>query len=337
MRTSNQIKKFILDNLKIHKKDIIQTSINHFGISRQAMHKHMKSLIEDKKVVAFGNTKGRYYKLNPSVNYTKNFELTNEISTEIILKENILPNIKSLKDNIFEIFEFSIGALLNNVVDHANANKIYFKLYINHRDSHFVISDDGIGIFNKIRTGLGLVNTHMAGLELAKGNITTDPDNHSGDELNAIIHLFDKVTIDSSGHSLRFFNDNNEWLMQNSKQQHGTRIHLQIDTQSKRSCAKIFEFIFKKKHRHISIPLNLLELSDYKIINCRSQVKNVLRNIKDYKIIEFDFQKIDLIGPSFADALVRKTKEYNQFANIEWINSNSTVDLLMSRALDRQS
>ena len=32
-----------------------------------------------------------------------------------------------------------------------------------------------------------------------------------------------------------------------------------------------------------------------------------------------------------------KTKEYNQFANIEWINTNSTVDLLMSRALDRQS
>ena len=53
--------------------------------------------------------------------------------------------------------------------------------------------------------------------------------------------------------------------------------------------------------------------------------------------MEFDFQKIDLIGPSFADALVRKTKEYNKYANIEWVNTNPTVDLLMSRALDRQS
>ena len=78
-------------------------------------------------------------------------------------------------------------------------------------------------------------------------------------------------------------------------------------------------------------------MGDYKIINCRSQVKNLLINIKNYKIIEFDFQKIDLIGPSFADALVRKTKEYNKYANIEWINTNPTVDLLMSRALDRQS
>ena len=336
MRTSGQIKKFILDNLTFHKKDIIQASINRFGISRQAMHKHMKSLIDDKKVIAIGNTKGRYYKLNPSVNFTKNFPITNDISAFIILN-SILPNMTFLRNNIFEIFEFSIGALLNNVFDHSNANSIYFKLYINHRDSHFILSDDGIGIFNKIKTGLELANTRMAGLELAKGNITTDPTNHSGDELNAIIHLFDEVTIDSSGNSLKFFNDNNEWLIQNSKQLHGTRIHLKIDTQSKRSCAKIFELIFKKKHRHISIPLKLLELGDYKIINCRSQVKNLLRNIKNYKIIEFDFQKIDLIGPSFADALVRKTKEYNKYANIEWINTNPTVDLLMSRALDRQS
>ena len=337
MRTSNQIKKFILDNLTFHKKDIIQASINHFGISRQAMHKHMKSLIDDKKVSAFGNTKGRYYKLNPIVNYTKNFQITDRNSTERILKENILPNIKSLRGNIFEIFEFSIGGLLNNIFDHACANNMYCKLYINHRESHFVISDDGVGIFNNIKSGLKLVNTRMAGLELAKGNMTTDPSNHSGDELTAIVHLFDKVTIDSSGQSLKFFNDNNEWLIQDSKQKHGTRIHLQIDTQSNRSCAKIFEFIFKKKHKHISIPLNLLELSDYRIINCRSQVKNLLRNIEDYKIVEFDFQKIDLIGPSFADALVRKTKEYNKYANIEWVNTNPTVDLLMSRALDRQS
>ena len=111
---------------------------------------------------------------------------------------SILPNMRFLRNNIFEIFEFSIGALLNNVFDHSNANSIYFKLYINHRDSHFILSDDGIGIFNKIKTGLELANTRIAGLELAKGNITTDPTNHSGDELNAIIHLFDEVTIDSS-------------------------------------------------------------------------------------------------------------------------------------------
>ena len=53
--------------------------------------------------------------------------------------------------------------------------------------------------------------------------------------------------------------------------------------------------------------------------------------------IEFDFNNIELIGPAFADELVRKTKAKNQIANIKWTNSSKTVDLLMSMALDRFS
>jgi len=337
MRSSEQIKKFILDNLSFHKKDIIQESINRFGISRQAIHKHMKRLIDDKKVVAHGTTKGRYYELNPSVNYTKKFEINKNFSIEKTVKKYILPQISILPKNVFGIFEFSIGALLNNICDHSKAKSIFFKLYINHREAHFVLSDNGLGIFKNIRSGLKLPNTRLAALELAKGNVTTDPSNHSGDELNAIIHLFDKVTIDSSGKSLKFFNDNHEWLLQHSTQQQGTRIHLQIDSLSKRTCADIFDYIFKEKCSKICIPLNLLEVADYKIVNSRSQAKSVLRNIQNYKTVEFDFKKIDLIGPAFADELVRETKQKNQFADIEWINTNHTVDLLMSRALDRQS
>ena len=60
-------------------------------------------------------------------------------------------------------------------------------------------------------------------------------------------------------------------------------------------------------------------------------------NIKDFKIIEFDFNNIDLIGPAFADELIRKIKIDNQLADIQWINSNDTVDIMMSQALNRFS
>ena len=60
-----------------------------------------------------------------------------------------------------------------------------------------------------------------------------------------------------------------------------------------------------------------------------------MRNIDNYKIIEFDFNKIDLISPAFADELARKTKEKNQFADIAWMNTNKTVEMLMDRAFKR--
>jgi len=60
-----------------------------------------------------------------------------------------------------------------------------------------------------------------------------------------------------------------------------------------------------------------------------------LNNISDLQSIEFDFNHIDLIGPAFADELVRKTKQKNNSININWINSNKVVDVLMSRAVNR--
>ena len=51
MNSSKQIKTFLLDNLSNHQKDIIQAAINRFGISRQAIHKHMNRLIADRKVI----------------------------------------------------------------------------------------------------------------------------------------------------------------------------------------------------------------------------------------------------------------------------------------------
>ena len=78
-----------------------------------------------------------------------------------------------------------------------------------------------------------------------------------------------------------------------------------------------------------------MKLPGYELVNSRAQAKNVLRNIKDFKIIEFDFNNIDLIGPAFADELIRKIRTDNQLADIQWINSNDTIDIMMSRALNR--
>ena len=56
-----------------------------------------------------------------------------------------------------------------------------------------------------------------------------------------------------------------------------------------------------------------------------------------FEEIEFDFRNIDLVGPAFADELIRRTKSINKAARIKWINCNKTVNLLMSRALSRIS
>lgn len=334
MDSSDQIKQFILENLTEHQKDIIKASIRKFGLSRQAILKHMHTLISEDRVVAHGRTRDRFYELKPLVNFSRTVDITNGFSADQILRSQILPNLDSVPLNIYEICEFSIGALLSNTLDHSKATKLNYKLYVSSTDVHFVLSDNGIGIFEKLNTSLSLTDIQVAVLEIAKGHITTDPDNHSGEELMTVIHLFDKVTIDSSGVCLTYHNQNNEWIVSGSAQQKGTRIHLEIKSNSRRTCQDVFRQIFDQESKMVRIPVNLIR-GEGEQVNSRTQAQNLLYNIKDLNEIEFDFKNIDLIGPAFADELVRKTKEKNQIADIKWINSTKIVDVLMSRAMNR--
>jgi len=337
MKSSDQIKKFILDNLTQHQRDIIHTTIRRFGISRQAILKHMNTLIAEKQIIAHGKTRDRIYELRPQVNFSKTIDIDTDFFPEVIIKNNIVPHLSTLSKNVRDICEFSISAILNNIVDHADANSLYYKLYLTHKDMHIILSDNGKGMFGHIQSLLKLKNTQIAAVEVAKGHVTTDPDHHSGDELNTVIHLFDKVTIDASGKSLTFINKTQNWLIDHSTQQQGTRIHLQINPSSRRTCKEIFQKLFNKEKQSVRIPINLLKVPGNELVNSREQAQSILRNINDLKSIEFDFNNIDLIGPAFADELVRKTKAKNQVADIKWINCNETVDVLMSRAFNRLS
>ena len=335
MNSSSQIKKFILDNISNHRKDIIHTAIQRFGVSRQAVLKHMHSLIHDKQVIAHGKTRDRFYELRPYVNYQKTIVIDNSFSSNFILNQYVSPHLKHLSNNLADIIKFSLGALFQNVKDHSNSAKLFFKLYFNHECLHAIISDNGQGLFGHISSTIKLDSLQNAAIELVKGGVTTDKENHSGDELNAVINLFDSSKIESNGMFLEFQNKKLSYHSGESTQKHGTRMHFKIDPNSKRTCQEIFKKIFDPENKSLLIPINLLSINENDQINSRSQAKSVLRKIDGMKIINLDFKYVELIGPAFADELIRIIKKTDSKIKIKWFNSNETIDILMSHALKR--
>ena len=335
MNSNSEVKKFILSNIPFHQKDIIHTAINQFGISRQAVLKHMNALIDDNKVKAYGKTRDREYRLIPQVNFNKIFQINDSLNSNENIQNEILMHLEPLSKNIFQICEYSIEALINNVFEHANSSSLYVKLFLTYSDFHLIISDNGSGLLTKIKNKLNLKTTQMAALEIAKGQITTDLSSHSGDSLNIIFHLFDRVRIDSSGYQLVHYKTENQWEIDYSKQAQGTRIHLQIDPQLKRTCGMVFKQLFKKQKHSFRIPISLAKNPVKNSLNSTSCAKSIFCNINYLKKVIFDFYKIDLIGPAFADELVRQSRSINSKVVINWVNCNNTVNLLMNRALKR--
>ena len=334
MHKPDPIKQFILENLTRHQKDIIKATIRKFGLSRQAILKHMNTLIRDDQVVAHGKTRDRFYELKPRVNYSNSIDTTEGFDPKSTLNTQIFPHLKSLSQNVRELCEFSLSALFYNIHDHAAATQVNYKIYISHTEVHIIVSDNGIGLYQGIAKAFHFSEIQTAAVEIAKGHVTSDPENHAGDDLMVVIHLFDQVEILSSGVSLKFNNDQNDWVLGQSKQQSGTRIHLGIRTNSKRTCQDVFKNIFEKFRTFANIPVKLAQ-SNGEQLNSREQAQNLLHNIKQLNGIEFDFKNIDLVGPAFADELVRKTLEKNRKMDIKWVNTTHMVDVLMSRAINR--
>ena len=82
------VREYILNNLTQHQKDIVKRVIKKFGLSRQAVLRHMYILIQGGKVTAYGKTKDRFYELIPIVSKTVTFTITPNLEEDKIGREH---------------------------------------------------------------------------------------------------------------------------------------------------------------------------------------------------------------------------------------------------------
>ncbi|GAJ17929.1 unnamed protein product [marine sediment metagenome] len=62
-KRGEQIRQFILESISKHPKDIVLITTQKFNISRQAVNKHIKLLINQGAIAVSGTTKNRRYSL----------------------------------------------------------------------------------------------------------------------------------------------------------------------------------------------------------------------------------------------------------------------------------
>src|SRR6202012_1695126 len=102
--------------------------------------------------------------------------------------------------------------------------------------TEMVISDNGIGIFKKIQTELGLLDERHAILELSKGKLTTDPSRHTGEGIFFTSRMFDSFDILSGGVSFAHAQgDANDWIRDNPRYHHGSTVWMELRNHTART------------------------------------------------------------------------------------------------------
>jgi len=334
-RRGEQIRQFILENVGKHPKDVANLASQEFGITRQAVNKHIQRLVKQNSLAAKGSTRSRSYHLHPLDRWMKTYDLNSKLEEDIVWDCDIRPLVADLPDNVRDIWLYGFSEMLNNAIDHSSGKEVVVQLERTAIDTEIIIRDDGEGIFKKIQRELQLHDERHAVLELAKGKLTTDPDRHSGQGIFFASRMFDEFAILSGiVYFSHEFNKAEDWILERDGFQSGTTVFMKLNNNTSRTAKQIFDnfssgddYAFTKT----VVPVRLAQYGDERLVS-RSQAKRLLVRVDKFRVVVFDFSGVEAIGQAFADEVFRVFRKQHPEMQIMSLNASKDVAQMISRA-----
>lgn len=335
-KRGEDIRQFILDNVESHPRDVVNLAIKTFGITRQAVNKHIQLLVVQGALIVAGNTKNRHYLLHPLLQWETIISLEDKRAEDSIWRNEIEPKLGKLADNVRDIWHYAFTEMMNNAIDHSEGKQVSINLTKTAISTELVMFDNGVGIFRKIQKALGLEDERHAVLELSKGKLTTDPARHTGEGIFFSSRMFDSFRILSGS---VFFShthaEDEHWILENQKFQTGTGVFMKLKNHTARTVKKVFdEFTTGDDYGFTKtvVPVKLAQYGDEKLIS-RSQAKRLMMRIDRFKVVLLDFDNVESIGPAFADEVFRVFAKQHPQIEIMAVKANKNVQQMIQRAL----
>ena len=336
---AEKIRAFILKNIPKHPKDIVSVTTDKFSVTRTTVHRHLNRLIRDGKVLKTGTTNRAVYSLSSSRNRVIEVKIEQK-PEEHKIWQKILQDFLSLEKNVFDICEYGFTEIFNNAIDHSEGRHIRVSTQWHTNTVEILIVDDGIGIFKKIKTALGLADERESILQLSKGKLTTDPKGHTGEGIFFTSRAFDKFSILANGLLYSKRNIEDDWFLETRKDRRdiGSMVSMEIGFDTKRNLKQIFDnyanpVTYKFDKTHIRVDLSKLEEESH---ISRSQAKRLLFGLEKFREVILDFKDVTTVGQGFADEVFRVFKNKNPNVKIEFVNANEDVKFMILRSANHQ-
>ncbi len=329
------IRNFLIDAVRAGRQDIVSTASAAFNVSRQSVHRHLAALVKEGQLVATGHTRARIYSLGPIREHSARY-LLSDLDEHIVHRKDFSFIFDGLPDAVAEICHYGFTEMLNNAIDHSEGESVTVYARRNEKEVSIRIIDDGEGIFKRIARLLDLPDPRESMLELSKGKLTTDPDNHTGEGIFFTSRSFDYFHIDS-GDLCFTHSDNiaNDFLLHNEHDKEGTTVFMDIALDSTKDLGTVFDEYSggpdDYRFERTVVPVRLALYEGESLVS-RSQAKRILNRVERFRTVMLDFEGVDRIGQAFADEAFRVFVNNHPDINLVSVNTTSRIEQMISRA-----
>jgi anti-sigma regulatory factor (Ser/Thr protein kinase) len=215
----------------------------------------------------------------------------------------------ALPAHVQRLAQHAFCELVNNAVDHSEGTGVTVSMRQTPSQVQLLVSDDGRGLFDKLRETFALDDQSLAMLELSKGRLTSQPERHTGRGLFFTARIADVVDVhaNASGFQRRGW-QGGAWHPGRALKQQGTLVYVAIALDTRRTLESVLQAHSIDGSGAAldctTVPL-ALATSAHTGLESRAQARCVVERLSQFRRAEIDFAGVESIGHAFADELFR--------------------------------
>ncbi|HEY3448932.1 MAG TPA: DUF4325 domain-containing protein [Myxococcales bacterium] len=302
------------------------------GLTRQALHTHLKRLIQSGDLVAEGRGRATRYRAKQARHREHSYRREGLSESDVFaeLEPELVPAGSTAQAK--EIVQYAFTELLNNAIDHSGSPDVEVLVDSTPERLSFDIVDRGVGIFARAQQAHHLDSELTAVQELSKGKLTSQPERHTGEGIFFVSKAVDRLEIESG--NLRWTVDNliGDQALRSVPERVGTRVHAELAAATERALKNVFDeytkdFAFTKTRA-------VVKLFEHGVsFVSRSEAKRLLQGMERFSEILLDFQGVNGIGQGFADEVFRVWAKDHPAIAITPVNMAPAVEFMVRRGL----
>lgn len=274
------------------------------GVTRQAAHYHLRRMVGTGELRAVGAGRGRRYELRT--------EWSERLAAHGLEEDGVwrrvledAATVRGLPGPALAISKFAFLEMLNNAIDHSRSEEVGVSVAASDGLT-FLVADEGVGAFEKVRRDRGLED-HLAAIQdLAKGKLTTDPSRHSGQGIFFTSKAVDVFVLTSNGWRWTVDNARGDESIARVPALRGTQVRFDVDPATTRVLRDVFDRYADPVTFEFDTTRTVVRLFEYGVaFVSRSEAKRLTKNLDRFREVVVDFRGVEEIGQGFADEIFR--------------------------------
>jgi anti-sigma regulatory factor (Ser/Thr protein kinase) len=317
-----------------HSHDLAAHIEERTGASHRAVLSALKRLTDAGWLVKSGSKAHPVYGPGSIRQVARSYTL-HGLQEDLPWQRDFAPHF-ALPKQVERMVQHGFTELVNNAVDHSGGSSVTVSLRQTPSHVQLLVSDDGVGVFDKICSSFSIEDSGHAMLELSKGRLTSSPDAHTGRGLFFSSQLADVFDIHANKTAFqRRAWESAGWKQGKALPRQGSSIYMAIALNTTRTLDGVLE-AWSIAGDGIEFDRTVVQLrllaGEGQALDSRAQARRVGSRLGSFKRAEISFEGVGDVGHPFTDELFRVFAKSHPEIELVATNTTPRIEALVKSA-----